>query len=244
MTTTSSTVTLSVPTTKLDNIEKSSVTVTPLKKEIPAEKISNKASQESSKPTEPSAPLATDQALNTAAKGARFYRGLHQLHKGSSRLISILAPELDIGDLKDGDEEISDDDDDDDDEQYESDDEKNGAAHGSQGTASTNANAASKEIATTAAANMKTSKATKQLPSSVEEMAAKKSIDNNTSDKAKSPVVVSERELSFSDLEKCSFEKPVDAATEDKSLRKHYKDWSRYIIYAIMMLFPLLFMGL
>lgn len=244
-TTTTPIPTISEPTPEpraADNTEKSSTTVTTSTTETSAEKISDKTSQDSPKPTEPSVPSKTDRALDSAVKGARLYRGLHRLHRGSSRLISVLAPEWDINDWQEGDEEISDDDDDDYEEEYDSDDENDRDASESRGMTNTDVNAASKEIGTAAAANVATLKTPRQQSDIVDSKAVDKPIDIKNAEKVKLPIV-NEKELPASDPGKDSLEKPADAATEGRSLHQHYKDWSRYIIYAIMMLFPLLFMS-
>jgi hypothetical protein len=136
----------------------------------------------------------TDRTLNTIAHGARLYRGLHKIHKGSSRLVSVLAPQWDIDDWKEGDEDFDDDDEDEDEEKYESDDD------------------------------------------------VSKPTTTETSSKNEKTIVVSKKEVSGSDSEDGSAQKSVVAEVAGRSLVKRYKDWSRYVIWAIMIMFPLLFM--
>jgi hypothetical protein len=203
--------------------------------------VVSEKSPDLTKPTEAITASKSDRALHTAAKGARLYRGLHRLHRGSSRLISVLAPQWDINDIEDGDEEVSDysDDDDEDEEKYDSDDEKDREVH-QEGVSNVIGQADSKGIANATVANIGTLKTPKAQADTVEKAAK---ITTDKEHQAKKATIISEKEVSRSDLEKSSLEKPVDAAMEGRDLKKRYTDWSRYVIWFIIILFPLLFIG-
>ncbi|KUJ11328.1 uncharacterized protein LY89DRAFT_242512 [Mollisia scopiformis] len=207
-----------------------------------SEKVSTTPSQD---PAESKAPVPapagqsplskTDRTLNTVAHGARLYKGLHRLHRGSSRLVSVLAPQWDIDDWQEGDEDFSDDDDDDndeDEEKYESDDEQDTKHE----AASSELSSATKGLAHSTASNIPTM----NTPRSQIEISEKKSEPAAALPQPKKTAVVNEKEVSGSDLDNGSLEK--SGPEGGKNLQKKYKDWSRYIIWAIMILFPLLFM--
>lgn len=213
-------------------------------------------SEDSKTPTEPIVTSKTDRALDSATRGARIYRGLRMLHRGSSRLVGVLAPEWDIDGLEDGDEEISDDDDDDDEdeERYDSDEDNNDDNGNNEkndkddkdnqrGSSSLlgMGKSESQGIANAAVSNIGTLKTPRVQPAAINPKPATIAKKGNQSDKA---AVLSEREIIESDLEKGSLEKPsANAATEGRNLTRNYKDWSRYVIWGIIIIFPLLFIG-
>lgn len=210
-------------------------------KVVAPENITSNTTENTSKPSTQAAPAPlskTDSALNTAAHGARLYTGLRRLHRGSSKLISVLAPQWDIDDWQDGDEDFSDDEDGDDDdgeaeEKYDSDDDEeqnSGDMH-----------AAAKDMTNSAATNIASLNTPRPQPrTEISEKKAEANAKNIPSMPEKSPVIC-EKEIPAGDAEKLSPEKT--SAVGEKSLHKRYKDWSRYIIWAIMILFPLLFMS-
>jgi hypothetical protein len=195
-----------------------------------------------STPASPNPPSKIDRTFNTVAHGARLYRGLHRIHRGTSRLISVLAPQWDIDDWQDGDEDFSDNDDDDeeDDERYDSDDNENDEKHDADSEDTRGErNAAAKGVATSTATNI----ASLNPPRSRAEISEKKteSTANTSPPTSDKTPVITEKEVPAGDIEKSSSENP--AAVEGKNLERRYKDWSRYIIWAIMIMFPFLFMG-
>ena len=221
--------------------------VTAAKVEAPKKIVSNTTESTSkpittTTPASPAAPTKTDRAFDTVAKGARAYTGFRRFHRGSSALIGVLAPQWDIGDWQDGDEDFSDDDDDDDgdEEKYDSDDNDNETdeKHGHAQDSNAEMNSAAKDLANSTASNIASTNA--QRPRVITEEKPSASAKDGTPEAVKSPVIT-EKEVPASDLEKSSAEKP--AVVEGKSLEKRYKDWSRYIIWVIMILFPFLFMS-
>lgn len=181
------------------------------------------------------------------------------LHRGSSRLVSVLAPEWDIDGLENGDEEISDDDDDDDDdedeERYDSDDDdnntddKNGENNkDDRETREGSSNlmdmgkSGSKGIANAAVSNIGTVKTPRAQPAAIKPAPVIITSKEYQSEKV---AVLNEKEIVGSDLEKGSLEKPpADSGAEGRNLTRNYKDWSRYIIWGIIIVFPLLFVGM
>jgi hypothetical protein len=179
------------------------------------------------------------------------------LHRGSSHLVKVLAPQWDIGDWEDGDEDFSDDDDDDQDEDEGNDsddntdnvDEKNDSDNdvekqmgdNNQGhqTPNLDEKSAMKGIATAGSRNI----ATLKTPKPQSELASKKTEPLPKSTSSKTATVINEKEVSPNDSEQGSVQKPVEPAAGGRNLKIRYKDWSRYIIWGIMILFPLLFMS-
>ena len=212
-------------------------------KETTSEALEPADSAKTSDLTEPTVAITTskaDSALITAAKGARLYRGFHRLHRGSSRLINAIASEWDINDIEDDDEELSDDsDDDDDEEKYDSDDDMDVDVH-QEGASNVIGQTESKANSNSIVTNIATLRTPGAQADTIEKPAKDKVDKEPESEKT---TIISEKEVSGIDTEEGSLEKPVDAATEGRDLKRRYTDWSRYVVWAMIILFPLLFTG-
>jgi hypothetical protein len=183
----------------------------------------------------------TGRTLGTVTTGARLYKGLHRLHRGSSRLIGVLAPEWDINDIEEDDEEISDysDGDEENEEEYDSDNDSDRESH-YKAVSNDVGQTGSKEFANAAVANIGVL-TTLSVQVNARETAPKVTTGKET--QPKKATITRKREISEIDPEVASPEQPVNAATEGRDLKKRYTDWSRYVIWTIILLFPLLFIG-
>ena len=200
----------------------------------------------------------SEKQIDAAASGIRLLGGFYRPKKSSARVVGGFAPDWDIGDLEDDDETLSDDEDDNasDNELYDTDndtgndhtnesdnDNSNEADLSRQDNAEHGAGkealkSTSHVISKAIPANMSTSTA-----SMSQRQASERKLTGATSrpTKAKPDFTVSEEAISGNG---CDDKKAIGQnSTSARNLKQRYNDWSRYMIWAIVILLPVLFIS-
>lgn len=175
--------------------------------------------------------------LETTAKSYRLFQKFHRVHQHASRIVEAFDPYLDVGDLQDGDEYLGSDDYSDDSNSEDSSDDD----HNDQNQPTTAAG--SHECAGTGGhLNVSTgnSKATQRSPPATKQAKTEISVQEVQTDKSFSteidPVIREKELLGSKDLEAAQPKPP-------RSLRRRSANWTTLVVWAIVIIFPFLFIG-
>lgn len=179
-------------------------------------------------------PAAHASKLETTAKGYRLFHRFHRVHHHASRLVEAFDPYSDIGDLQDGDEYMGSDDD------YnstsDSDDEDRNGNKQSTGSGAAKGATTGAHMNVNVGGNTATHRATpapKQAKTdiSVQEIQREKGSSTDTD------LIAREKELlDIKDVETVKAHPP-------RRLIRRSADWARLIVWALVIIFPLLFIG-
>jgi hypothetical protein len=188
--------------------------------------------------------------LKIVASGGRMYRGLSKFRHASPGLVATLVPGWDIDDEQPGDEEIDHDDSDPDSESDSDNDDRRGDPHQN---GSNNANKShegehrtndrtGKRVGAAGAAEL--APTTPKTPGAQPNATAPNSKNaTNENPYEEKDTITNEKEILDNDLESGASLEPIPSEMGAKSLKKRYKDWSQYIVWSIMISFPILFIG-
>jgi hypothetical protein len=176
--------------------------------------------------------------LETTAKSYRLFGRVHRVHKHASRLVSAFDPYSDMGDLQDGDEYIDSDDDSDGSKSEDSgDDDHNNRDQQSNATGS-NEGATTGDHEHVAIGNGAPPQKPHPVTKSANTKVNVREVQTEKLSLTEKDPVIREKALDLNDLEAANAQSKPPLSLHGRSV-----DWNTLIVWALVILLPLLFIG-